>query len=256
MEIWQSIVLGILQGISEFLPISSSGHLLLFEKLGIGVESLFFNIMLHVATLVAVLIAMYKEWLPLVAHPINKTNGYIILATLPTIAIALVVKTFAPWLIDGTFLGSGFVLTACFLFIGERLQIAKYDVYNVKTSILTGFLQGIAVLPGISRSGSTISMMTFLGIDKSKATSFSFLMSIPIIIGSTCFEIAHLAIYKIPIDVSVECIVLGMVFAFLSGLFAIKLLIRLVKKHTFTPFIIYTLLLGIVVSILPIFGII
>ncbi len=256
MKIYESIVLGILQGISEFLPISSSGHLLLLEKLGVGVESMFFNIMVHVATLVAVLIATRKEWMPLARHPFNKLNGYIILSCLPTISIAILFKAFCPSLLDGTFLGCGFMLTAIFLFIGERLQIAKSKVYNAKISILSGVLQGIAVLPGVSRSGATISTMNFLGVEKERATNISFLMSIPIIIGSTLLEVVEMCVTNKPIDVDVICVILGMTSAFLSGFLSIKFLLKLIKRYSFAPFIIYTFLLGIAVSVLQIVGII
>ncbi len=256
MKIYESIVLGFLQGISEFLPISSSGHLLLLEKLGVGVESMFFNIMVHVATLVAVLIAMRKEWLPLARHPINKINGYILLSCLPTILIAIVIKLTCPTLIDGVLLGSGFMLTSIFLFVGEKLQIAKSRVYNAKIGILSGVLQGIAILPGVSRSGTTISAMTFLGVEKERATNISFLMSIPIILGSTVFEVVEMCVTNTPIDVDIICVILGMVSAFVSGFLSIKFLLKLIKRYSFTPFIIYTFLLGIVVSVLQIVGII
>ena len=96
MTWWQALILGIVQGASEFLPISSSGHLLLLEKLGVGQESLFFNIMVHVGTLLAVLIAMRKSWTPLLRRPIQKTTGYIMLACVPTVALALIFKYLAP----------------------------------------------------------------------------------------------------------------------------------------------------------------
>ena len=119
------MILGIVQGASEFLPISSSGHLLLLEKLGIGSESLPFNIAVHIGTLVAVLIAMRKRIWQLMRRPFQKLTGLILLATLPTVLIALVFKFAAPALLDGKLLGFGFVLTACLLFAGEKLKIAK-----------------------------------------------------------------------------------------------------------------------------------
>ncbi len=252
MEIWQAIVLGILQGVSEFLPISSSGHLLLFEKLGIGNEDMFFNIMLHVATLVAVLIAMRKEWIPLVLHPINKTNGYIIITCIPTIVMALLFKCLAPSLLTGAFLGGGFILSAIFMYIGEYFKTTKSTLYNTKNALLTGVMQGIAVLPGVSRSGTTISTMTFLGIEKDRATSLSFLISIPIIVGSAILEIIDLAMSKSSIATPPLYVIVGMICAFISGYISINTFIKYMKKHSMTPFIIYTLLLGIMVNILPI----
>ena len=252
MKIWEALVLGLIQGASEFLPISSSGHLLLLEKLGVGCENLFFNIMLHVGTLLSVLIAMRKTWTPLLRHPINKTNGYLLLACIPTVALAFVFKLLAPSLIDGKLLGCGFVLTACLLYVGENFNLRKKALIDTKTSILTGVLQGIAVLPGVSRSGSTISILTFQGVEKSEATRFSFLLSIPVIIGSALYESIDLISGKAVIDISAGAIIVGMIAAFLSGLLSIKFFLKLIEKHSMTVFIVYTLLLGIVVSILPI----
>lgn len=251
MEIFYAIILGIVQGLSEFLPISSSGHLLLLERLGVGTPDLFFNVMLHVGTLLAVLVALAKIWLPLVRHPLQKINGFLLLSCLATLPLAALFKFVFPTLLDGKMLGFGFVLTATLLFVGENFQIAKNNVLSVKTSILSGVLQGIAVLPGVSRSGATISCLTFLGVPKKDAASFSFLMSIPIILGSAALETAD--VFKGGFSVSVPwyCVLVGVLFSFVSGLVAIKFFLKLVEKHSLRLFMVYTALLGIVVSLLP-----
>lgn len=256
MTWWEALILGIVQGASEFLPISSSGHLLLLEKLGVGQESLFFNIMVHVGTLVAVLIALRKSWFPLLRHPIQKTTGYIICACVPTVVLALIFKYFVPSLIDGMLLGFGFVLTAFLLTLSQMFQRAQSTLLNTKTSILTGVLQGIAVLPGVSRSGATISALTLQGVEKSAAANFSFLLSIPIILGSAILEGVELARGSVALDIGVLPLVIGTVAAFLSGLIAINFFLNLLKKHGMMGFAVYTFLLGIVVTLLPIWGII
>lgn len=253
MEIWEALVLGIIQGASEFLPISSSGHLLILEKAGVGKQDLFFNVMLHVGTLVAVLIATRKTWWQLLRHPINKTNGYLLVACVPTVAIAFLFKLFAPALLDGKLLGCGFVLSACLMYVGENFQMTKSPLLTLKKSILTGVLQGIAVLPGVSRSGATISALTLQGIEKENATTFSFLLSIPIIIGSAAYESLDLILGKTPLSISPEAVAVGVVAAFLSGLLSIKVFLKFVKKHSLAGFATYTLILGIVLSILPFF---
>ena len=253
MEIWEALVLGIIQGASEFLPISSSGHLLILEKAGVGKQDLFFNVMLHVGTLVAVLVATRKTWWQLLRHPINKTNGYLLVACVPTVAIAILFKLFAPALLEGKLLGCGFVLSACLMYIGENFQMTKSPLLTLKKSILTGVLQGIAVLPGVSRSGATISALTLQGIEKENATTFSFLLSIPIIIGSAAYESIDLVVGKTPLSISPEAVVTGVVAAFLSGLLSIKMFLNFVKKHSFAGFVTYTLILGIVLSVLPFF---
>ena len=279
MEIWESLVLGIAQGLSEFLPISSSGHLLILEKAGIGQENLFFNIMLHVGTLFAVLIALRKTWIPLVAQPFFalrskrksnasikkhfecqdvfegvsplKIDGYVLLACVPTVAFAFLFKLLFPSLLDGKLLGCGFVLTSILLYLGENFNSTKSALLSPKTSILTGVLQGIAVLPGVSRSGATISALTLQGVNKQAATTFSFLLSIPIIIGSALYESLDLISGKAAISISPWAIIVGMISAFLSGLLAIKFFLKLIQKRSITGFAIYTLLLGIAVSAYP-----
>ena len=275
MEIWEALVLGLAQGLSEFLPISSSGHLLILEKCGIGQENLFFNIMLHVGTLFAVLIALRKTWIPLLPFPCSKKkksqignleiqtvfgglsaikiDGCVVLACLPTVALAFVFKLLTPSLLDGKLLGCGFVLTATLLYLGENFKPTKSTLLTPKTSILTGVLQGIAVLPGVSRSGATISALTLQGIDKKAATTFSFLLSIPIIIGSALYESLDLITGKATLSISASAVVVGVIAAFLSGLAAIKFFLKLIEKHSMAGFIVYTLLLGIAVSVYPFF---
>lgn len=299
MEIWEAFVLGIIQGLSEFLPISSSGHLLLIEKLGIGQENLFFNVMLHVGTLLAVLIALRKTWIQLIIQPFgdlkkrltkrktvstkqnkpsgqtisglkaanetyeyqkvfgglaaSKIDGYLVLACVPTVAFAFAFKLLFPDLLEGKLLGCGFVLTAVLLYAGENFNSTKSALLAPKTSILTGILQGIAVLPGVSRSGATISALTLQGVEKKAATTFSFLLSIPIILGSALYESLDLFTGKATLSIAPAAVVAGMISAFLSGLVAIKFFLKLIEKHSMTGFVIYTLLLGIAVSIYPFF---
>lgn len=299
MEIWEALVLGIIQGLSEFLPISSSGHLLLIEKLGIGQENLFFNVMLHVGTLLAVLIALRKTWIQLIIQPFgdlkkrltkrktvstkqnnpsgqtisgskaanetyeyqkvfgglaaSKIDGYLVLACVPTVAFAFAFKLLFPDLLEGKLLGCGFVLTAVLLYAGENFNSTKSALLAPKTSILTGVLQGIAVLPGVSRSGATISALTLQGVEKKAATTFSFLLSIPIILGSALYESLDLLTGKATLSIAPAAVVVGMIAAFLSGLVAIKFFLKLIEKHSMTGFVIYTLLLGIAVSVYPFF---
>ena len=299
MEIWEALVLGIIQGLSEFLPISSSGHLLLIEKLGIGQENLFFNVMLHVGTLLAVLIALRKTWIRLIIQPFgdlkkrltkrktvstkqnkpsgqtisglkaanetyeyqkvfgglaaSKIDGYLVLACVPTVAFAFAFKLLFPDLLEGKLLGCGFVLTAVLLYAGENFNSTKSALLAPKTSILTGVLQGMAVLPGVSRSGATISALTLQGVEKKAATTFSFLLSIPIILGSALYESLDLFTGKATLSIAPAAVVAGMISAFLSGLVAIKFFLKLIEKHSMTGFVIYTLLLGIAVSVYPFF---
>ena len=251
MQIVYTIILAIVQGLSEFLPISSSGHLMLLEQFGVGTPDIFFNVMLHVGTLFAVLVALRGEWLPLVKKPLQKKTGFILVACVPTALCAVLFKYAFPSLLGGRFLGFGFVLTATLLFVGENFQIAQNRVLSYKNTFLSGVLQGIAVLPGVSRSGATISSLTFLGVDKKTASNFSFLMSIPAILGSAVVETIDLAKSGFSLSMPWWCIVLGVAISFVSGLVAIKFFLRLVEKKSMRIFVVYTALLGLVVSLLP-----
>ena len=247
MKIWEGIILGLVQGLTEFLPVSSSGHLFLLEKLGVGNESLFFNVCMHLGTLLSVLIVMRKKWLPLVRKPLQKTNLCVLVSCLPTVGFALLFKTLAPALLEGQFLALGFMITAVFLFCAEKLHFDRKRTLSVKTSILSGVFQGIAVLPGVSRSGATITALTLVGVDKKESADFSFLMSIPVILGSAILEIVPLVSGEFTLATGdVLPLILGTVTAFLSGCFAIKFFLKIVATKSLLPFSIYTFLLSIV----------
>lgn len=224
---------------------------MLLEKLGVGTPDIFFNVMLHVGTLFAVLVAMRKKIVALIKKPFSKEMGFLVVACVPTVVIALVFKLCFPSLLNGKMLGFGFVLTATLLFVGENLQIAQNKVLSCKNTFLSGVLQGIAVLPGVSRSGATISSLTFLGVPKEEASSFSFLLSVPIILGSAIVEFVDVAKGGFAISLPWYLIVLGVAISFVSGLVAIKFFLKLIENHRLSLFIIYTSILGIVVSILP-----
>ena len=247
MKIWEGIILGLVQGLTEFLPVSSSGHLFLLEKLGVGNESLFFNVCMHLGTLLSVLIVMRKKWLPLLRKPFQKTNLYVLVSCLPTVGFALLFKTLAPTLLEGQFLALGFMITTVFLFCTEKLHFDKKRTLSLQTSVLSGVFQGIAVLPGVSRSGATITALSLVGVDKKEAADFSFLMSIPVILGSAILEIAPMISGDFSLaPVGVLPLILGTVTAFVSGCFAIKFFLKIVATKSLLPFSIYTFLLSIV----------
>ncbi len=246
MKIWEGIVLGLIQGLTEFLPVSSSGHLLFFEKLGVGKEDIFFNVCMHIGTLLSVLVATKNTWVGLVKNIRDKTNLCLVVSCLPTVAIALLIKAFAPGLIEGDYLPLGFMATSVLLICCEKLKIAQNNTLSIKSSILSGVFQGIAVLPGISRSGATITALRLSGVDKKTSADFSFLMSIPIIIGSLILESVDLFNGEFSVNSSdIAPLILGTLTAFVSGYFAIKFFLNLVKSKSVTPFAIYTFLMSI-----------
>lgn len=269
MTIWIAMLLGFVQGVAEFLPISSSGHLLLIQKMfGISEGAMFFTVMLHLATLVAVFIVYWPTLIELIKKPFQKTVGLLIIATVPAVLIAVLSKMIAPVeaFFDaadaGQYLGFGFLLTSLLLFIsdnvrhtrvnenGEKVEIKGKKMKNmqVKDALVIGCMQGIGVLPGVSRSGSTISGALFSGLSRKTAADFSFLMSIPAIIGGAIFEVPD-AIKTGLGDMHWTTLIAGMLVAGITGYFAIKIMINAIKKKKLLGFVIYTAVLGALVLV-------
>ncbi len=261
-----AILLGLVQGLCEFLPVSSSGHLYLISKLTSGAvgEDMFgsfFTVMLHVATLIAVLFVYREQVLAILRHPIQKLTLHLIIATLPTVAFALILKKFDAldkWLDEGNFVGFSFLLTAVFLTVSEllcRRRKAKKSIDTMRwtDALVIGGMQAIGVLPGVSRSGSTIAGALGMRIDRKSAANFSFLLSIPAILGGLVLELYKLVKEPDSINLTVGTAaawILGMLVAAISGYFAVRFMIRLITKKGLLGFAIYTGALGLVVLIL------
>lgn len=261
-----AILLGLVQGLCEFLPVSSSGHLFLISKLtsgavGEGYFGSFFTIMLHVATLIAVLFVYREQVLSILRHPIQKLTLHLIIATLPTVAFALILKKFDAldkWLDEGNFVGFSFLLTAIFLTLSELMCRRRKATKSIKTmrwtdALVIGGMQTIGVLPGVSRSGSTIAGALGMRLDRKSAADFSFLLSIPAILGGLVLELYKMI--KEPAAFTVDftfgaAMILSMLVAAISGYFAVRFMIRLITKKGLLGFAIYTGALGIVVLIL------
>ena len=249
MRYLKALLVGAVQGATEFLPVSSSGHLILLAKLGIMSTSLFYNLSLHLATLFATLIVMRKEVLAAIRHPLAGVGKYVCLASLPTAIVAYLLKTLRPSLLLGELLGFGFLLSAAVLFSAEVIRRdSKGRFLDAKISLLTGFAQGIAVLPGVSRSGTTIAVLRASGVDPEEAASFSFLLSIPVIAGGFLLEGLESGFSSAGADAGE--ILVAAAAAFLLGLLAAKFTLRQVKKGL-KPFIPYLLTLGILCYFLP-----
>lgn len=273
MTIIKALILGLIQGVSEFLPISSSGHLSIAGRLmGFDPEAdslLSFNILLHVATLAAVFIVYRNDiWemikaffgmckdlftgkgLRLKEFLYRRLIVMLIVATLPATVAAFVLGDIIEnpqlWQI-GIFL----IITAILLFLSEKLAGGNTDLEKMssKRAFGVGCFQALGTLPGISRSGSTIVGGLFCGLDKKTAVRFSFLMSIPAILGALVLDIKD--IFTAPSQtLSFLPVIVGMITAALSGYFAIKFLLRLVEKSKLSYFSIYCTLAGIFAIIL------
>lgn len=253
MEIWEAIVLGLVQGFTEFLPVSSSGHLVLLQKyLGINPEySMFLTVMLHLGTLIPVCVVFFKQILDLFKKPF-KSMGYLIIASIPAALVGFLLGD----ILDQVFYG-GKYLIPCFLFTAIVLYAAElaskkrplYNDINVKNSAIMGIAQAVAVIPGISRSGSTIAAGCFCGVDREKNANFAFLMSIPVILGSALLE--SLDVVKAgTIGIGALPLIFGIIASAVSGYVAIKLMLSVVKQANYKWFSLYLVLLSVVLLII------
>ena len=272
MNIFQSICLGILQGITEFLPVSSSGHLAVAQKLfNLDEVPLIFDVCLHVATLFAVVLFFRKTIISLLAvfvrmvtrkpldgdKPKQTTILSIIVATAITGVLGIVSSRFiedAPIKL----VCAGFILTGILLILATLLDksgksavpaeeaadgTAEDDAVSIKQGIICGIAQGFGTLPGISRSGSTISAAILSGVNRKTAGEFSFILSIPAILGAFILEVKDLG--EMTSVVSVPCLAAGCLTAFLAGLGALFVLMKLIKTGRLGFFAIYLIPLGI-----------
>ncbi|MEG1751477.1 MAG: undecaprenyl-diphosphate phosphatase [Clostridia bacterium] len=248
-----AIIFGIVQGLTEFLPVSSSGHLVLVNRIfGGSGNFLFLSVLLHVATLLSVIIVLRKDVKNLICHPFSAQAKKIYLSLLPTIIIVLVFKSAFENAFNGQYLSICFAITGFVLlltcFFSKRAQTNKPISY--KTAFFMGVIQGIAVMPGISRSGSTIACGMLCGESQENATKFSFLMSIPVIFASMGYE--ALKVFKngtVIQSSELLPIMIACVFAFFVGMFSIKIMLGIVKKTGLLPFGIYLFVLSILTAI-------
>lgn len=251
MELVYFILLGIVQGLTEFLPVSSSGHLVLLDKI-FGVETgnfIFVSILLHIATLFSVIILYRKEIYGLIRHPLQKKVQYIIISTFFTGIVFLTFKTFFLNSFEGGLLPVCFMVTAIFLVLTyfKTQNVKIYKPLNYTRASAIGLMQGVAVLPGISRSGSTIFAGTMLGLDSDEATSYSFILSIPIILLSLIYEIYE-CVQKSAILYSGSAVnmIIAFLLAFIFGIFAIKIMKKFAKTKKYYIFSIYLAIISII----------
>ncbi len=236
MKVWQAIIIGILQGLTEFLPISSSGHILLLSRI-MGVSfNVSFTLALHVATLLAVLIIMRKKVLSTVRS--LKEILKLAVASLCSLIVIFALYGFINESMDGKYLIFCFLLTAAVLLVSGFFKPKNTEIGFFQAAVI-GCAQGLAVMPGISRSGATVSAALALGADRERSVSFSFLLSIPIIIGSAAVDFITEGLS--PIDILP--FVCGFVSALISGLVAVKLMFKLSAK-TYDYFALYLIALS------------
>lgn len=266
MEMYQAIILGIVQGLTEFLPISSSGHLVIVQQLfGMKEAALAFDVGLHVGTLIAVLIYFRTDLVAIIAAMARTTGKaltgkmtwsqalidgdfkmavLIIIGTLPTVVIGLGFHRIAEQLFSSlAVVGVALCITGLMLWLTRTVQNRCMDIghFTIKKALIIGLVQGLAITPGISRSGSTIAVGLYLGLSRELSARFSFLLSIPAICGAA---ILHLKDLNGVGHLSLPVLAAGMMTAAVAGYLALALLVFIVKKGQLFVFAPYCWLLG------------
>ncbi len=267
MHIYQAVILGIIQGLAEFLPVSSSGHLVLFQNFfGITDPALSFDISLHMGTLAAVLLIFFSDIKAIIlslAGIFAKIRSgitfqdqlkqdknlmfavMIIIGSVPTGVLGLIIQKHTDFFFSSVpLVGLMLILTGIFLWLTKRFSGNDAGTKSIgyKQALFIGLCQGIAVIPGISRSGSTITAGLFTGIDRETSARFSFLLSIPAIFGAELLSLKDCITTGFSFD---QATVYGTMTAFIVGFFALKFLLKVVKQGRFYYFAPYCWLAGI-----------
>ena len=254
MDILKSLLLGIIQGLTEFLPVSSSGHLEIFKVFldfsYDSANSLFFTLIVHLATAISAIIYFWKDIKEIIISLINFKKDkdtffafYILISMIPAGLAGYFFESEINYLFNGnlTLVGFMLILTSLILYLSDRFNNSSQRL-NFKSSLIIGFTQALAILPGISRSGATIGTSIFLGLNRDVAAKFSFLMVVPIIFGSSLKIILYNEIEFNNNNISNYLV--GFSSALISGYYACKWMIIFVKKSKLIYFSIYCLLIG------------
>ncbi len=255
MEVLDAVILGIIQGLTEFLPVSSSGHLELGKALlgdhSVPEESLLFTVVLHFATALSTLVVFRKDVWEIISglfkfkwNPETKFSLKIIVSMIPAALVGFFFESELEALFNGNiaFVGAMLIVTAILLWLADKSKHTGKKV-QYKDAFIIGIAQAVALLPGISRSGATISTSVLLGNDKSKAARFSFLMVVPLIFGKIAKDILSGELSTETSNLSVLGI--GFVAAFIAGLLACTWMIKLVRNSKLKWFALYCLIVGL-----------
>lgn len=249
MTILQALFLGMVQGLTEFLPVSSSGHLVIFQHIfGIEGESLAFDVLVHLGTLVAVFVAFWDDIAAILRKPFSKMTYLIIVGCIPAGLMGyflqpLFVKAFESLLV----VGIGLLITGGVLKVSEAIAEKSLNMKEVRETsywdvLFIGLLQGIAIIPGISRSGSTIAGGLLAGLDRTFAARYSFLVAIPVIMGAGLVELKDFS--ATAVTGSLAPYIIGPVTAAVFGYLAIKIVMKLVRNGRLSIFSYYCWIVG------------
>ncbi len=263
MTILQAAILGLIQGLAEFLPISSSGHLILTRAImGISGQEqapifLILDILLHVGTLVAVIVVFWKDWMGILRNLFkSKTLLLLFIASLPALIVAVLFNDVIEGLFTGWFLGFAFLITAAFMLLAQKLSnrsskhAKRSEEPGIKNAIAMGCMQAVALLPGVSRSGSTLLGGVASGLTRQSAAKFSFMMSAPAILGSLLIEGKDALEKGYFSQLELAPVIVGMIVAAISGYLAIRFMLQLINRISLSWFALYVAIIGVAVIIL------
>lgn len=265
----QALVLGLVQGLTEFLPVSSSGHLIivpyLFGWTDPFITSLAFSVMLHMATLLALLIYFRADWLRLIPaglaalrdrslqdDPDRRLAWLLVVATIPAVIAGIALNDIIESRVrEAQLVAVMLIIGAGILWIADRTSTRSKDVAEVTfpAALGIGVAQAFALIPGISRAGISISAGLFLGLTREAAARFSFLMATPVIAGAGIWEARKLLTGEAGVAVAAGPLVIGLVAALVSGLFAISALLRFLRSNSMTVFVVYRIALAALVYV-------
>jgi undecaprenyl-diphosphatase len=252
LSLWEALFLGIVQGLTEFLPISSSGHLVLFQKVfGLEEGALSFDLLLHFGTLLAVLAVYWRDIAEILRRPFGKLGRLILVAAIPTAIIGILFQDYFDQVFaSGETLGVEFLITGFVIWWADaaRRGYKREREMTYGDALIIGTLQGAAILPALSRSGLTIMGSLFRGLDREFAAKFSFLISVPVILGANLLHLKHLVEGEGGGMLTVGLPELaGTLAAAVAGFWAIKYMIRLIVNKGMRMFAWYVWVLGALV---------
>lgn len=269
MDIISAMIVGLVQGLTEFLPVSSSAHLIFIQHLlGLSDASVGFDVLLHVGTLVAVFVYFFKDIVLMIyafflslgdlfkgrflegikEEPYKKLAWLVIIATIPVGVVGLLFNDAVTAMFTGITIPAFFLLiTGVLLYVSQRMNNGGMNKYNIglKEAIIMGCGQAIAIMPGLSRSGTTIAAGLFSDLDKEFAARFSFLLSIPAILGAALVQIKDIG----AVDANIGAYIAGFIVAAISGYFAIKFLLKLIQEKSLDVFAYYCWIVGAIILI-------
>ncbi|WP_366921744.1 undecaprenyl-diphosphatase UppP [Metallumcola ferriviriculae] len=247
MTIVEAFILGVFQGITEFLPISSSGHLVVIQEfLKINTPGVTFEVLLHFGSLVSVIIFFRKDIFHLITHPTDRFFWLIVVGIIPTGIIGVLFEDLFERLFGSiTVVAIMLLVTGLILWIAETLASGKKDseTMTIKDALIIGFAQGLAITPGLSRSGSTIAAALIVGLDRDTAARYSFLVVIPVIFGATMLKVGDM-FSTTSVDFFPIQYLVGTITAGITGYFAIAVLLKVLNTGRLKLFSIYCWTVG------------